>query len=124
RGSTRLMRREAAANDLLIWGLGVGSRALDVDFVGSGATLLEHFVSVHDVEGIEPGAFRVRGDRIERGSKAQRRDFAAHLCLDQPLGGDSAFTVFHACDIQPVLAALGSRGYRAPLIEAGIASGR
>jgi hypothetical protein len=124
RGSTRLMRREAAATDLLTWGLAVASRALDTDFVGSGATLLGHFVSVHDIEGVDPGAFRVRGDRVERGSHAQHREFAARLCLDQPLGGDSAFTVFHTSHIEPVLAALGSRGYRAPLLEAGIASGR
>jgi SagB-type dehydrogenase family enzyme len=124
RGSTRLMRREPAATDLFTWGLGVASRPLDADFVGSGATLLEHFVSLHDVEGIDPGVLRVRGDSIERRSNAQHRDFAAHLCLDQPLGGDSAFTVFHASAIEPILAALGSRGYRAPLLEAGIASGR
>jgi hypothetical protein len=124
RGSTRLMRREAAVRDLLTWGLGVASRTLDTDFVAPGATLLEHFVSVHDIESVDPGAFRVHGDRLERGSHGQHREFAAHLCLDQPLGGDSAFTVFHASHIEPVLAALGSRGYRAPLLEAGTASGR
>ena len=124
RGSTRLMRRDTVSADLFTWGLGVQSRAIDADFVGSDATLLEHLVTVHDVEGIDPGAFRVRADRIERGSRAQHRDVAAHLCLDQPLGGDSAFTVFHTCDIEAVLGALGSRSYRAPLLEAGVASGR
>jgi hypothetical protein len=48
----------------------------------------------------------------------------AHLCLDQPLGGDAAFTAFHAADLDGVLATLGSRGYRAAQLEAGIAAER
>jgi hypothetical protein len=46
------------------------------------------------------------------------------LCLRQPLGGDSAFTAFHSADLDGVLRALGARGYRAALLEAGIAAAR
>ena len=52
------------------------------------------------------------------------RAAGAHLCLDQPLGGDSAYTVFHAATLDPLLDALGGRGYRAAQLEAGIVAGR
>ena len=40
------------------------------------------------------------------------------------MGGDSAYTVFHAAALDPLLDALGGRGYRAAQLEAGIAAGR
>jgi nitroreductase len=47
-----------------------------------------------------------------------------HLCYDQPLGGDSAYTVFHSTNLEKVLADVGPRGYRAALFESGLAAGR
>jgi nitroreductase len=52
------------------------------------------------------------------------RATAAELCGEQALASDGAFTVFHATDVDRVTEALGSRGYRAPLLEAGIVEGR
>jgi hypothetical protein len=118
------MRRETVRRELLTWGLGAAARAVPGDMAGAGATLLQHFLLVHDVEGIAPGAYRYAGDRLEQGREGQHRDLAAHLCYDQPLGGDSAYTVFNAADLDTVLGALGSRGYRAAQFEAGIAAGR
>src|SRR5207244_3583737 len=89
RGSTRLMRRETVRPELLTWGLSVAARVVLGD-VARDPTLLEHFVLVHDVEGVASGAYRYRGDRLEQGREGQHRDLAAHLCFDQPLGGDSA----------------------------------
>ena len=40
------------------------------------------------------------------------------------MGGDSAYTVFHAAALDPLLDTLGGRGYRAAQLEAGIAAGR
>jgi hypothetical protein len=57
------------------------------------------------------------------GGDAVRR-ISTHLCVDQPLGGDSAYTVFHATALAPLLQQLGGRGYRAAHLEAGIVSGR
>jgi len=124
RGSTRLMRPEPVRRELLTWGLGVAARAVPGDFARENATLLQHFVSVHDVEGVAPGAYRLRGGQLELGREGQPRHVAAHLCFDQPLGGDSAYTVFYAADLDEVLGTLGSRGYRAVQLEAGIAAGR
>jgi SagB-type dehydrogenase family enzyme len=125
RGSTRLMRHETVGRELLTWGLGIAVRAVPGDVASDNdATLLQHFVSVHDVEGVASGSYRLRGGRLEHGREGQPRDVAAHLCFDQPLGGDSAYTVFHAADLDEVLGVLGSRGYRAAQLEAGIAAGR
>jgi SagB-type dehydrogenase family enzyme len=124
RGSTRLMRHDTARRELLTWGLGVATRAVRGDVAHHDTTLLQHFVLVHDVEGIASGAYRWHGDRLELGREGQDRELAAHLCLDQRLGGDSAYTVFHAADLDEVLGALGARGYRAAQFEAGIAAGR
>ena len=124
RGSTRLMRRETVPRELLTWGLSTAARAVRGDFAHEGATLLEHFVSVHDVADVAPGTYRWRGDRLEQGRAGAQREIAAHLCFDQPLGGDSAYTAFHTAGLDDVLGALGSRGYRAAQLEAGIAAGR
>jgi hypothetical protein len=52
------------------------------------------------------------------------RDVATYLCLGQPLGGDSAYSVFESADLDAVLETLGPRGYRAAHLEAGIVNGR
>jgi hypothetical protein len=125
RGSTRLMRRETSPHALLDWAMGVATRPVPADFAAPGATLVEHYLSVHAVEGIAPGAYRrAAAGTLEIVRPGDYRNVAQQLCLDQPLGGDSSYTAFHCADLDTVLAALGSRGYRAAQLEAGIASGR
>jgi hypothetical protein len=89
-------------------------------------TLIEHYVNVHDVSGADPGGYRYEGDGRFSGLTAvdDARAAGARLCLDQPLGGDSAYTVFHCATLELLLAVLGGRGYRAALLEAGVAAGR
>jgi Ser/Thr protein kinase RdoA (MazF antagonist) len=94
RGSTRLMRRETVTGEAITWGMAVAGRVMPWDASAPGTTLVEHYLSVHAVEGLEPGAYRWRPGRLERQRHGDLRDLAEHLCLDQPLGGDSAFTVF------------------------------
>jgi len=126
RGSTRIMRRDPAPRELLEWGMGSATRPVPGDFAGESRTLLQHFLSVHDVEGVEPGAYRWRADTgsLEPVHLGDYRNEAELLCLRQPLGGDSAFTAFHCADLDVVLGALGARGYRAAQFEAGVAAGR
>jgi hypothetical protein len=125
RGSTRLFRRQAAAAPLLEWGLSAACRAVPMDAAPAG-TLLEHLVNVHDVADAEPGGYRytATGGFEGRTRSDDPRVAGAHLCLDQPLGGDSAYTVFHAASLDPLFDALGGRGYRAAQLEAGIVAGR
>jgi hypothetical protein len=99
RGSTRLFRHETVAEDAF-------RRPMEV--AADGIPLLEHHVAVHAVEGHEP----------------YPREATQHLCYDQPLGGDSAYTAFHCAELDRVLSEFGPRGYRAALFESGLAAGR
>jgi hypothetical protein len=99
RGSTRLFRHEVVPEHAL---------GGPMDVAADGAPLLEHLIAVHAVEG----------------RPAAPRAVTQHLCYDQPLGGDSAYTVFHSADLDKVLDELGPRGYRAALFESGLAAGR
>ena len=124
RGSTRIMRPETAPASLLHWGMAVAARPSSADVAAPGTTLLEHNLSVHGIEGVDPGAYRFRSGDLELVRPGQLREITQQLCLNQPLGGDSAYTAFHSADLDVVFAALGARGYRVAQLEAGIASGR
>ena len=60
RGSTRVFRLEAAPLALLAWGLAAAARAAPSDSSPAG-TLLEHYVNVHDIPGLDPGGYLYRG---------------------------------------------------------------
>ena len=103
------------------------TRPVPADALPPGQTLLEHFVSVHAVDGIPAGHYEFREDelRLRRGLPSrQARAIAAHLCLDQALGGDSAYTLFVCAQLHDVLDVLGDRGYRVAQSVAGIVVGR
>jgi SagB-type dehydrogenase family enzyme len=124
RGSTRLMRPDPVPRELLTWAVGAAARPVPGDFTAARRTLAEHFLAVHAVEGVDAGAYRWRDGLLEQRRAGEYREVTAQLCLDQPLGGDAAFTAFHAADLNGLLAELGSRGYRAAHLEAGIAAER
>lgn len=124
RGSTREMLRRSVPASHLKWPMAAAARSVGIEAIGDG-TLLDHYVNVHDVEGMGPGAFRLTGSEWELiGQADSLRDKSASLCLGQPLGGDSAYTAFHCAELEPILDVLGSRGYRVAQLEAGVVSGR
>lgn len=129
RGSTRLFQQEAGPPDLLGWGLPAAARAVPLDVAPAG-TLLEHLVNVHETPPgapvAAPGAYRFTasagfGDHL---ASTDARSDGAQLCLDQPLGGDSVYTVFQAADLGTLMRTLGGRAYRAAHLEAGVVAGR
>jgi hypothetical protein len=127
RGSTRRMRRGVAPAELLHWGMAVATRQAPADAVPAGATLLSHELAVHAVDGMEPGLYHWAEGRAEpyrTASEAAVRRLSRRLCLDQPLGGDSAYTDFSCADLDRVLDGYGDRGYRVAQFEAGVAAGR
>jgi len=123
RGSTRQFApgRPAPA-ELLTGALPWAARQVPWD-LGEG-TLLGHDVLVHDVEGFEPGGYRLGPEGTRLLAAGDVRGAGRHLCLDQDLGGDGAFTVFSGAELEPVVTALGDRGYRAAQLESGIVAGR
>ena len=107
----------------------IGPAALLTDafaYATDGLTLLDHYVLVHSVHGVAPGAYRWDG-RFERIDVPvdDTRALGQGLTLDQSLGGDGCYTAFHTADLDAMLTGpLGDRGYRAAQLEAGIAEGR
>ncbi len=124
RGSTRMFKAQACPTELLEWALPAAARAVPLDAAPAGS-LLEHLVNVHDIEGVEAGGYRyTSGGGFEATVRGgDPRAAGTSLCLGQPLGGDSAYTAFHAVELSPLLSALGARGYRAAQLEAGIIGG-
>ena len=121
RGSSRAFARDPIPGDLLTDVLVRGLHPVPSDW---GTSLVEIFVIVNAVEGLEPGAYRVDDGRLDLLSEGSFRDVAYWLCLEQPLGGDAAATVFLLADLARKTSEYGARGYRAAQLEAGIRGGR
>jgi SagB-type dehydrogenase family enzyme len=127
RGSTRIMQHATVPADLLSWAMACATRPTPIDALPAGTTLLTHHLSIHAVDGYQPGFYRwADGELALRRptSRSQARATAAHLCLDQALGADSAYTLFACADPDHSLGILGDRGYRLIQTEAGIVVGR
>jgi SagB-type dehydrogenase family enzyme len=124
RGSTRRFVRHPIPRDALGWAMAAATRAVPGDFVPPPATLLEHFLAVHAVEGLPPGAYRWSQGEFQLLQARAQRGRTRSLCLGQDLGGDAAATVFHGAQLEPILQALGARGYRAAQLEGGVAGER
>ena len=123
RGSTREFSGAAITADHLSTALWHATRGWAVD---APTGLVDLYLSVHAVEGVEPGAYayhpELHGlDLLKRGDF--RRE-SAFLCLDQPLGGMSATTIFFLANLATILGAYGNRGYRIANLEAGLIGGR
>ncbi len=78
------------------------------------------------IDGGPAGAYRYvrEGPALELLHAGDMREAAAHLDLDQPLGGDAAFNVYFLADLHALLGQLGNRAYRAAHLDASIAAGR
>ncbi len=83
------------------------------------------YVAAHALDGLAPGAYAFTPpDRFEPTRRGNLRRAAGHACLGQPLGATSAATAFLMVDLERVLETLGSRGYHAASLDAGVRTGR
>ena len=123
RGSTREFSGEAIAAEALSSALYHATRGFPGDVP---AGLVDLYVNVHAVTGLEPGAYAY--DRAAHALVPLRagdvREASAFLCLEQALGGTSSATVFFLADLARVLERWGNRGYRLANLEAGLIGGR
>jgi SagB-type dehydrogenase family enzyme len=123
RGSTRHFGWSSIGLDDLGAALWVASRPMPAD-IPTGLT--DIYMSIHAAAGVDPGSYRYHRDRhaLEPLRAGDFRRQAAFLCLEQPLGGDAAVTLFFLSRLDAVLAEFGERGYRLVNLEAGLAGGR
>lgn len=124
RGSTRRFARTSVPAATLSWAMATASCSFEADFLWQGETLLRTFAAVHAVDGVEPGVYLWTSNGLQLSRGGHFRAEVAHLCLDQDLGGDAAFTLFACAEPDALLRAAGARAYRAAQLEAGIAAGR
>ncbi len=123
RGSTREFSAEAISAEELSAALYHATRGFPCD---APTGLVDLYLNVHAVSGIEPGAYVYHppGHALELLERGDLRARSAFLCLEQALGGASSATVFFLADLDRVLGRLGNRGYRLANLEAGLIGGR
>src|SRR5690606_21519618 len=88
--------------------------------------LVDLHVIVHAVEGVPAGLYRWRAAErsLETIAHGDHRREAGFLALGQRLAADAAVNVYAIFDLDRVLGALGTRGYRAATLDGAIAGGR
>jgi SagB-type dehydrogenase family enzyme len=127
RGSSRRFARTPISLPQLSTMLDRATRGVPADFLApTGVQLNDLYLIVHDVEGLEPGAYvfdRSTG-LLECLKQGNFRDQAGYLGLEQQLPADAAVDIFFMADLRPILQRLGNRGYRAVQLEAGILGGK
>jgi SagB-type dehydrogenase family enzyme len=128
RGSTRAFDPTRAIRlEELSSLLDLATRGVPADFLDPpGTTLLDHYLIVHAVEGLAPGAYVYR--RSDRALELLRagsfRAAAGRLGLGQALPAHAAVNLYSLAALPPLLARFGNRGYRAAQLEGGITGGR
>jgi SagB-type dehydrogenase family enzyme len=88
---------------------------------GRGADFVALYLYVHRVHGCEPGVYRwdSHARRLVQLHLGSVEPVAAFLSLEQPLAGNSCFTVSMIADLAGAARIFGNRGYRYVYYEAG-----
>ncbi|SFC28515.1 SagB-type dehydrogenase domain-containing protein [Halobiforma haloterrestris] len=89
-------------------------------------SFVDAYLVVNAVDGLESGAYHYHPEagELESLRAGEFRREAAHLALDQPLGGDAAVCLAFLTDLEAVVDAFGDRGYRVAQLEAALTAGR
>ena len=127
RGSTRHFVREAISFAQLSTLLDRATRGVPADFENPmGTRLNEIYLIVNSVEGLAPGAYYLRRNKLqlELLKEGEFRQRAGYLGLEQELPADASVDIFFLGDLNKIVETLGNRGYRAAQLEAGILGGK
>ena len=89
-----------------------------------GHSLLTHSVVVHAIAGLAPGRYSLDRGRLRLEATGDFRTTCLSLSMGQRLAADAAIVIYHQASVQTTVAIMGDRGYRAALLEAGMASAR
>jgi SagB-type dehydrogenase family enzyme len=84
-------------------------------------SLIETFIAVSDINGLEAGCYyyAVHAQELRQVRFKQFRSELHYLCLQQELGRDAAALVFHTADLKAAVARYGDRAYRYLHLDAG-----
>lgn len=123
RGSTRQFSHQPLSLEDLATTLWWATRPVEADVP---AGLVDPYLIVNAVDGVQPGAWRYWPDThaLELIRAGDFRNRSAYLCLEQPLAGDAAAVLYFLAPVDALLAAFGNRGYRLANLEAGLVGGR
>jgi SagB-type dehydrogenase family enzyme len=123
RGSTRRFSHHPLGLEDLATTLWWATRPVETDVP---AGLVDPYLIVNAVDGVEPGAWRYWPDAhaLELLRTGDVRNRSAYLCLEQALGGDAAAVLYFLAPLDALLGAWGNRGYRLANLEAGLVGGR
>ena len=127
RGSTRKFSREPIGFNQLSALLRAACTGVQADFLHQqGSHLCDLYLTVHDVEGLPPGAYVYHRDleALEQLKEGDFRKESGYLGLSQDLPADASADIFFLTNLDPVLERMGNRGYRAAQIEASITAGK
>jgi SagB-type dehydrogenase family enzyme len=124
RGSARRFGSAPMPAEVLIDVLERATVGIPTDHAPDGSQIIEPYVVVNGIEGLERGAYSWRDGKLRLLREGDFRVDAAFLCLDQRIGGTSSATVFLMADLHATLEGMAARGYRAAQLEAGIVAGK
>jgi SagB-type dehydrogenase family enzyme len=126
RGSSRQFSHRPIGFGALSAILEAGLAPIPSDCTADGPALGQPLLIVNAVDGLEPGLYAAHRDPpgLEPLRLGAFRREAGVLALGQDLGGDAAVNAYFLSDLDPILDALGDRGYRAAQLTCAIAAGR
>jgi Nitroreductase family len=124
RGSARRFGTAPMPAEVLVDVLERATGGVPTDHAPDGSHLIEPYLVVNRVEGLERGAYVWGDGELRLLREGDYRVDASFLCLDQRLGGTSAATMFLMTDVAATLEKLDARGYRSAQLEAGIVAGK
>jgi len=123
RGSTREFAHVPIAFEQLSTMLQAATRGVDVDY---GASPSDLYLIVHAVDGLASGAYvyhrAAGGLELLRAGNFRRE--AGNLGLGQELPADASVNFYMLCNLEPLLARFGNRGYRVAQLDAAIIGGK
>ncbi len=122
RGSARVFGKGSMPLGVLAAVLEAATGSIPTDLAPH--SLTDVYLVANAVDGLDPGAYVHRRGSFSLLGRGDFRRRAAHLCLDQRLGGDAAVTHFLMTNLEEVLGTWDERGYRAAQLEAGIVAGK
>ena len=123
RGSTREFAHLPITFEQLSTFLEDGARGVAADY---GASPTELYLIVNAVDGLAPGTWVYHRDQhvLELLRAGSFRREAGYLGLGQDLPADASVNIYMLCNLEPLLARFGSRGYRVAQLDAAIIGGK